>query len=145
MMDDMTLTPVTSRREVRIDDRSLLQLSVEEGAHGRRVAINDDVNLWIVTLPVGGFDFDVMQYQIVSGDANLSAVLELKLEGDTYRRAVAGVREDASPAELFEALRVLIGPVMSLLGMVEPSSSGPWGLDFSPSWCSQRTNLVVAS
>lgn len=119
MMTDM---PLMTIKECLVDadnPPAPLDVLVEEFPRGRRVRLAGPDFAWVLVLPTDGFEFDVMQYQISADNSSRSAVLELKLNGAAYRTAVTSVREGASVSVVLQALRVLLAPVLPLVGLVD--------------------------
>lgn len=119
MMDDMPLMTAEERAVAVKHTPTALGVRVEEFARGRRVRIAGEHAAWMLVLPTDGYEFDLMQYQVTAENAARSAVLELKLDGPTYRQAIAPIREGASPADVLAAIRILLGPVMPLMGLLD--------------------------
>ncbi|MFC7500909.1 hypothetical protein [Nocardioides sp. GCM10030258] len=143
-MDDMTQSSAVRSSRARTNSDTP-HIFVEEDPYFRRVLIATATHRWKVTLPVDGYDYDLMQYQIASGDAASTTVLELKLDGGTYRRAVADIRSDAAPETVCRALDLLLQPLVPLMEIT--GSNTPvrltYGLD--PSDKTLRTGLVAVS
>lgn len=119
MMTNMSLMTVAECVADSPTPRPEPVVRVEELARGRRVRVADTHGSWVIVLPTDGFEFQSMQYQISADDAARSAVLELKMEGDAYRQALAGINSDSTTQSVLASLRVLLQPVLPLFGLLD--------------------------
>lgn len=85
-----------------------------------RVYVTTSTLHWTLVLPDPGPTFDVMQFQARSLDAHTSALVELRMEGDRYRRHLVALRQAAGceiPVHcesIVLAIRDLLCPIFDL-------------------------------
>jgi hypothetical protein len=98
--------------------------------HGLELRLQSSCESWVMTLPIGGFAFDWVQYQVRSDDAPGSLLMELRAEGDTYRglvdslEGITGEIVDHGPhwANVNRVVSELLAPVASLHGSLDSPS-----------------------